>query len=475
MKKPSDLKALILDLDGVITSTAKIHAQAWKQMFDNFLMEYSQRNAIPFTAMDPISEYKLYVDGRPRYEGAQNFLLSRGIKLLFGSFDDGPGIETVCGLANKKNLIYLELLERQGAQVYEDTIETIKKWRIEQKKIAVISASKNCRMVLAKAGITDLFDVIVDGVDSQNYKLKGKPEPDIFLFAAYQLNVNQSEAAIVEDATAGVKAGKDGHFALVIGVSRNGSAELLYQNGADIVVTSLCDIPNSSKYLKRAPVLIPSALQKIDNIRADFKNEELLLLLDYDGTLTPIVARPELAVLSNEVRDVLRVISERVHVAVISGRDLSDIRRLVGLENIFYSGSHGFEIETPGGINMEMETAKQISPELNKAEQEATSRFSEIKGIIIDRKKFGLAIHYRLVDENLIERVRQIVDRIASHYDHLTIISGKKVFEFRPRIEWNKGKAVAWVAERLDQVRIGKNYSLYISVMILPMKMHSVK
>lgn len=447
MTHPSDLKAMIFDLDGVITHTAKIHAQAWKQMFDTFLTEYSQRNSTTFVPMDPVQDYKEYVDGRPRYEGAQAFLLSRGINLPCGTPDDLPGTDTVCGLANKKNEIYLFLLREQGAQVYEDTIDTIKKWRQEHKKTAVISASKNCRQVLAKAGITDLFDAIVDGVDSLTYHIKGKPEPDIFLFAAKLLHVDPSESAIVEDSSAGVKAGKDGHFAFVIGVSRNHHARLLYENGADIVVNSLRDIQKSANYEMRPIAKIPSALNEFDTIKSHIEKKQALLLLDYDGTLTPIVARPELATMDDATRNILRSISEKIPVAIVSGRDFVDVKRLVGLEDLFYAGSHGFEIDGPGDIHIELESAKAVLPDLEKAEIEATYRLIEIPGIIIERKKFGLAIHYRLVNDNNMSHVHEAIDKLTNKYDRLIMTFGKKVFELRPRIDWDKGRAVSRIAE----------------------------
>ena len=443
----SDLKAVILDLDGVITHTAEIHAQAWKKMFDQFLHEFSLHSSTPFQPMDPVQDYKLYVDGRPRYEGAQAFLLSRGINLPYGTPDDKKGSETVCGLANRKNEIYLSLLNEQGAQVYEDTIETVRKWRQEHKLTAVISASKNCREVLAKAGITDLFDSIVDGIDSLAYHIRGKPEPDIFLFAAKQLNVDPSEAAIIEDSPAGIRAGRDGHFAFVIGVSRNSHARLLYENGADIVVNSLCDIPASANLEKKSIGKIPSAIKEFDIIKSHIEKKRTLLLLDYDGTLTPITARPDLAIMNDEMRDILRSISDKLRVAIISGRDLADVKKMVGLKNLFYAGSHGFEIEGPGDEHIELESAKTALPELDKAEIEATYRLIEIKGIIIERKKFGLAVHYRLVNENSMPLVHKAIDKLSSSYNRLELTYGKKVFEFRPRIVWNKGKAITQIAE----------------------------
>lgn len=457
-----DIEAIILDLDGVITSTAKIHAMAWKEMFDTFLAEYSHRTSTPFYPFDLEREYRLYVDGRPRYEGAKNFLESRRIEIPLGTPNDPPGSETVCGLANNKNLIYLSFLNKQGAHVYDDTIDTVKKWRYQNKKTAVISASKNCRMVLNKAGISGLFDVIVDGNDALEYKLKGKPEPDIFLYAAQQLHVNPQNAAIVEDSGAGVKAGKDGGFAYIIGISRNDHADLLRENGAHIVVSSLYDISNFGKYekvsIKNITAGVQELLKPIDNVN----KESLLLLLDYDGTLTPIVKHPELAILRRDVRDVIRLLSKDVKVAIISGRDLENVKKLVEIEDLFYAGSHGFEISGPGNMHFEFDAANRALPELSNAEQDVKQGLIEIEEVLFEKKKFSLAIHYRNVNkQEEVDRIETVLERIAKRYKSLVITKGKKVFEIRPKLNWDKGKAVRWLAGRIFEIDTSV-YPLYI-------------
>ncbi len=462
MSTLSDIEAIILDLDGVITSTAKIHAMAWKEMFDTFLAEYSHRTSTPFYPFDQEREYRLYVDGRPRYEGAKNFLESRGIEIPLGTPNDSPGSETVCGLANSKNLIYLSFLNKQGAHVYEDTIDTVKKWRYQHKKTAVISASKNCRMVLTKAGISGLFDIIVDGNDALEHKLKGKPEPDIFLYAAQKLHVNPLKAAIVEDSSAGVKAGKDGGFAYIIGISRNDHADLLREYGSDIVVSSLYDIPNFEKYEKKSTNNITSGVQEIVKSIDIIKQESFLLLLDYDGTLTPIVDRPELAILSQDVKEIIQQLTKVVKVAIISGRDLENVKKLVEIEDLFYAGSHGFEISGPGNMHFELDAAKKTLPELSKVEQDVKRGLIEIKEVLFEKKKFSVAIHYRQVNkQEEIDHIATVVEKIAKRYESLVITNGKKVFEIRPKLNWDKGKAVRWLAGRIFEIDTPV-YPLYI-------------
>jgi alpha,alpha-trehalase len=441
--------AVILDLDGVITHTAELHKQAWKRMFDSFLQSYSNRTGRESRPMDPENDYKEYIDGRPRYEGAQEFLKSRNINLTYGSSDDEPGKETICGLGNRKNEIYRSLLQEKGVTVYSDAIEAIHAWHKDNKKVAVVSSSRNCRDVLSVAGIHELFDAIVDGNESHVHGLHGKPEPDIFLFAAKLLGVEPSRAFVVEDAVSGVEAGKQGHFAMVIGVIRDGDPDLLYKHGADIVVSSLSQIKKLPPRVQKPIEYIPSALVHFEQIAKECLSEKKLLLLDYDGTLTPIVSRPEEAVLSDMMRETVRALANKMKVAIISGRGLADVKHMVGLQNVYYAGSHGFEIEGPDGEKMEPQAAIDSLPQLDAAERAAASRLSNFKDIIVERKKYSLAVHFRLAAEETLKSISKAIDELASEFKGLRVTGGKKVIELRPAIDWDKGRAVEWIAEHL--------------------------
>lgn len=231
-----NIKALILDLDGVITQTAQVHAQAWKKMFDDYLAMRGKRESKVYAPLSIETDYRKYIDGIPRYDGVRNFLRSRGITLPEGGPEDEAGIETVAGLGNLKNLYFQELVKQGGVQVYTDTIEWLEQQRQQGHKTAVISASKNCKAILVAAKLEHLFDARVDGVEAIKLNLKGKPAPDVFLEAAVRLGVSPSEAAIFEDALAGVAAGKAGGFALVVGVDRTGDASELLAHGAEVVL-----------------------------------------------------------------------------------------------------------------------------------------------------------------------------------------------------------------------------------------------
>ncbi|MBE0638453.1 MAG: beta-phosphoglucomutase family hydrolase [Bacteroidales bacterium] len=234
--------AVIFDLDGVITRTALVHSAAWKKMFDEFLKSWSDKHHKPFREFDHERDYLPYVDGKPRYQGVQSFLEHRGIGIPFGDPSDPPEAETVCGLGNRKNQVFNEVLERDGVEVYPSTVELIHQLIKKNIRVGVASSSKNCEGVLKAAGLFDLFETRVDGVVSSEIGLNGKPAPDIFLKACENLGSTPDEAVVVEDAVSGVQAGKAGNFGLVLGIAREGNAKELRQNGADIVVNDIGDI-----------------------------------------------------------------------------------------------------------------------------------------------------------------------------------------------------------------------------------------
>ena len=231
--------AVLFDMDGVLTATAKVHAASWKKMFDDFLKKRAAETGETFIPFDIGTDYKLYVDGKLRDEGVSSFLESRGIKLPFGDGGDSADRETVIGLGNRKNELVNKIIETEGVDIYEGSIALVRLLRSTGIKTAVVSASKNCEIVLQVTGITDLFDAMVDGNVAARLDLPGKPAPDTFLQAAQMLDTDPQRAVVVEDAISGVQAGRAGNFGLVIGVDRHGEPGSLRNNGADIVVDDL--------------------------------------------------------------------------------------------------------------------------------------------------------------------------------------------------------------------------------------------
>jgi beta-phosphoglucomutase family hydrolase len=234
--------AVLFDLDGVITNTANLHAACWKQMFDQYLQTRATQRGEAFRPFDLATDYRLYVDGKTRFDGVRDFLASRGIQLPEGSPDDPPRADTVGGLGNRKNELVREIFEDKGVERYEGSVELVQQLRQQGFKIAVVTSSENCSAVLKSAKLDALFDVRVDGTMILAQQLAGKPAPDSFLMAAKLLGVEPTRAVVIEDAIAGVQAGSNGNFGLVIGVARNGNAEELRHHGADLVVNDLSEL-----------------------------------------------------------------------------------------------------------------------------------------------------------------------------------------------------------------------------------------
>ncbi len=239
---PDSIQGCLFDLDGVLTETAKVHAAAWKEMFDDFLRRWAEQHGEPFRPFDAHEDYDDFVDGKPRRDGVRDFLASRHIQLPEGSPQDSPDMDTVEGLGRRKNDIVQRRIAEDGVEAYPGSVAYVQAVKAAGLRRAVVSSSSNCRQVLEAAGILDLFEEIVDGTVAQREHLHGKPAPDTFLAAARHLGVEASAAVVYEDALAGVAAGRAGHFGYVVGVDRVGQAEALAAHGADRVVKDLSEL-----------------------------------------------------------------------------------------------------------------------------------------------------------------------------------------------------------------------------------------
>jgi len=236
------IKAAIFDLDGVITKTALVHSSAWREMFNDYLRYREKHYAEPFREFTHSDDYLPYVDGLPRYKGIVSFLESRGINIPWGDPSDAPDRETICGLGNKKNAYFNRILDRDGVEVYKSTVDLVIELKASGIRTGVASSSKNCESVLTAAGLTGLFETMVDGIVSARLGLKGKPEPDIFVTACNNLGADPGQSVVFEDAVSGVQAGRNGNFGLVVGIAREGNQQDLLNGGADIVVEDLSDL-----------------------------------------------------------------------------------------------------------------------------------------------------------------------------------------------------------------------------------------
>jgi alpha,alpha-trehalase len=246
--------AFLFDLDGVITRTAAVHARAWQRLFDEYLAARAARTGEPFVPFDPDADYRRHVDGKPRPAGVRDFLASRGITLLAGEPADDAGRETVHGLGRRKTAYFLDLLAREGVQVFESAVALLRQARARGVRTAVVSSSRNCAAVLRAARLSALFEARVDGVELGRLGLAGKPAPDMFLEAAHRLGVSPERAVVFEDATAGVAAARAGGFGLVIGVGDAEHAGALRAHGADAVVADLREVRLDGERATRAGV-----------------------------------------------------------------------------------------------------------------------------------------------------------------------------------------------------------------------------
>ena len=465
--------AIIFDMDGVVTKTALVHANAWKKTFDEFLKIRSEHTYETFSEFTHDGDYLPYVDGKPRNEGVKSFLESRGIALPFGESSDPAGKETIFGLSNRKNQLFKKVLEEDGIERYDPMVKFIKKVKSHGVKVGLASSSKNCDLILEKAGLLDLFETKVDGVVSEKLNLKGKPEADIFVTAARNLGAEPAKTIVVEDAVSGVTAGRNGGFGLVLGVARKNNVDELLAGGADIAMKNLSymEINWLQKWFQRKPQHLFSTWNEIINpsttqlweLRDDipiylnpcflrtakdiFKKEKPIFFLDYDGTLTPIVDRPQDAIVSSEMKNTVKKLSEKCRVFIVSGRYREDVQSLLGIDNLLYAGSHGFDIKGEG-LSMVHPKAAAVIPDVEKSIKTLETNLGEIEGLYIEKKRFSVAVHYRLVDENkYLERIKQQVDSTVKETGTLRLMSGKKVFELLPNINWDKGKAIRWILE----------------------------
>jgi beta-phosphoglucomutase family hydrolase len=245
------LEAVIFDMDGVVTRTAELHVRAWTRLFDEYLDTRRARGETQ-ERFDPVREYLAWVDGKPRYDGVQSFLESRGIDIPFGGPEDDDDVETACGLGNLKDHYFEEMLNAEGVRVFESTVERIAELRTLSARIALGTSSRHGHRIMRMAGITDQFDFIADGNTIRDRSLKGKPSPELFLEAARELGVAPGRTAVVEDAVSGVEAGVRGAFGRVVGVDRGGNREALERGGADVVVDDLAELSAADLLISRS-------------------------------------------------------------------------------------------------------------------------------------------------------------------------------------------------------------------------------
>ena len=446
--------AVIFDLDGVVTDTASIHAAAWAALFNDFLQRRKasdDEDHSPFTDDD----YRHFVDGKARGDGVTDFLASRGISLPPGSASDSTE-DTICGLGARKQEIFLKGLHA-GVPVFESTVGLVRKLALTGVAVGVYSSSRNCERILKDAGLGDLFTVRVDGVVAQDLELPGKPDPAVLLETTRRLGAVPERSVVVEDAEAGVEAGSGGGFALVIGVDRTGHGEELRRHGADVVVPDLVDV--AVRTGDKPMSLLPNAVDSYGQLIGVVGGRQPFVCLDFDGTLSEIVSDPDAARLVDGAAKALENLAAHCPVAILSGRDLADVRDRIGIPGIWYAGSHGFELIGPDGSHHHNDAADAAVPILESAAAELNDALKHVPGAYVEHKRYAVAVHFRNVSP---DRVAEVVATTHRHGQRhgLRVTGGRKVVELRPDIDWDKGSALAWIRDLIHET--GRVLPIYV-------------
>ncbi|BBX71359.1 trehalose-phosphatase [Mycolicibacterium psychrotolerans] len=422
--------AVIFDLDGVVTDTAALHAAAWRATLDDYLQ---RRGARAGEDHSPLTDDDCRVLADPS-RGVAEVLASRGVTLPPGGAED-PHDGTVEGLQHRQQQLFAVLLA-DGVGVFESTVDLVRTLAADGIAAAVYSRNPHSARVLYAAGLTDSFAAKVDDV----------PPEDLLLEAARRVGVHPGRCVAVDTTAAGVSAGRDGGFALVIGVDRTGRGDELLRRGADVVIADLVAVSVRDSFRRTSEMA--DALQSYSEVAGLLEIRRPVVMLDYDGTLSEIVGEPASATLVSGADKALEALAARCPVAIISGRSLADIQARVDVPGLWYAGSHGFELTAPDGTRHVNEAGAAAVHDLQDARDELRQRLASVDGLFIEDKRFSVAVHYRGVAPDRVDEVMAVV-RILGQRHHLRVTGGRKVIELRPDVEWGKGRTIEWILEHI--------------------------
>ena len=332
-----------------------------------------------------------------------------------------------------------------GTPLFGATVDLARKCRGIGVAAAAYSSSPQCRQALKFARIDDLFGVCVDGIAGARGTAEN-PDPAVLLEVIRRLGVRPQRCVVIENSTAGVAAARAGGFALVIGIDGTG-AETLASHGADVVLADLADVAvrTGDKRISQ----LPNALKSYGQLIGITSARESVLFLDYDGTLSPIVSDPGAARLVDGADEALELVSAVCPVAILSGRDLADVRGRVGIPGLWYAGSHGFELVGPDGTHHCNDAAAVFVPVLAGAAAELSQALAQIPGVRVEHKRFAVAVHYREVAPERVVEIVSVAHQLGSRAG-LRVTGGRMVVELRPDLDWDKGTTLAWIRDRID-------------------------
>lgn len=433
------IEGFIFDLDGVVTDTQELHARAWEMMFNEFLRARRGKHSDGDERLDDFSssDYTNFLDGKPRSAGIRSFLESRGITL--------PEDE-VSRLSRIKNDHFLELVDSEGARLIHDTVAFIQDLRKAHIPTALVSSSRNARRILGKSGLSDYFDTVVTPNEAEKIDLRGKPYPDYFLEASKQIRKSPEKCVVVEDSLAGVEAALAGGFGEVVGLDYHGDEKklaLLKEHGAHEAVSSLWNMNSVREILP-----LPNVLEEFDGIFPSHSKLDYFLFLDFDGTLSPIVDDPAEAEVLEELPAIIQKCTEYFRVCIITGRDTPVIKAKLHLSNVIYAACHGFEITSFPNFTYQVEEARAAVPLLDEAEKKFRDDFEGVEGFVLERKSFGVALHYRMIaSERKVEELKEKVLDYVSTVPGLKLHEGEDVLEVLPQVHWDKGMAMLKIYE----------------------------
>jgi trehalose-phosphatase len=330
--------------------------------------------------------------------------------------------------------------------IFGATVDLARKLRGIGVSAGAYSSSPQCQQALKAAGVDDLFAVCIDGIAGERGTAE-KPNPAVLLEAASRLGMRPQRCVVVEASGAGVAAGCDGGFGLVIGIDGTAGGDELARAGADVVIADLADVAvrTGDKHISE----LPNALTSYGQLIGITSARESMLFLDYDGTLSSIVSDPGAARLVDGAAEALELVATACPVAVLSGRDLADIRTRVDTTGIWYAGSHGFELTGPDGTYHENEEASVFVPILERAAAELSQRLAQIPGVRVEHKRFAVAVHYREVAEEHVSEIASATHKLGQRAG-LRVTSGRMLVELRPDLDWDKGTTLEWIRDRID-------------------------